>query len=195
MKLLAVLAIAIVLIAAGCSQQPAPQQSVTQEEDILNYSADAGVFPTAATGDVVEVDYIGRLENGTVFDTSVEAEAKKAKLPLREKYEPLRFTVGAGQMITGFDAAVVGMKEGDEKNATIPPEQAYGKKREDLVLSIPVSNIQGGDVEVGMVLVSSNMRGVVTDISGGNATVDFNHELAGKTLVFTIKMVKIEKKY
>lgn len=151
---------------------------------------------TAEKGDTVFVNYIGKLENGTVFDTSVEAEAKKAGLPLRQSYSPLEFTVGAGQMIAGFDSGVVGMKEGEEKIVRIAPEDAYGNRREDAIISIPVANIGNSEsIKVGSMLYAQNgASGTVIEIENGTAKVDFNHELAGKTLVFTIRMVRISKK-
>ena len=150
----------------------------------------------AAKGDTVQVDYIGRLQNGTVFDTSIASEAKKAGLPLRDKYDLLEFTIGAGQMIAGFDSGVIGMKEGEEKNVTIQPAQAYGERNEAAVITIPVDKIGNSEnIKVGMELSAQNGAvGKVISIENGTAKIDFNHELAGKTLVFTIRMAKIFKK-
>jgi FKBP-type peptidyl-prolyl cis-trans isomerase 2 len=151
---------------------------------------------SAAKGDTVQVDYIGKLENGTVFDTSIASEAKKAGLPLRDKYDFLEFTVGAGQMIAGFDAAVVGMKEGEEKTVKIPAAQAYGQRREDAVVSVPLDKIGNSEgIKVGSMLYAQNgAAGKVVEMASGTAKIDFNHELAGKDLVFTIRMAKIRKK-
>jgi FKBP-type peptidyl-prolyl cis-trans isomerase 2 len=77
----------------------------------------------AKEGDIVRVHYTGRLEDGTVFDTSDERS-------------PLEFTIGSGQIITGFEQAVVGMEPGELKTATIPPEEAYGPRREDMTLTV-----------------------------------------------------------
>ena len=82
----------------------------------------------AQKGDTVAVDYVGTLDDGTVFDTSIREEAIKAGLPLRSSYSPLEFTAGAGQMIAGFDAAVIGMKVGEEKNVHLTPSEAYGNQ-------------------------------------------------------------------
>ncbi|HDI73234.1 MAG TPA: hypothetical protein ENF58_03780 [Candidatus Altiarchaeales archaeon] len=77
-------------------------------------------------GKIVKVDYIGKFENGTVFDTSIEDEAKKAGIYNKfRSYEPFSFVVGEGQVIEGFDNAVLGMKVGEEKEVTIPPEKGY----------------------------------------------------------------------
>ncbi len=151
---------------------------------------------SVAKGDTVQVDYIGALENGKVFDTSIASEAKKAGLPLREKYDFLEFQVGAGQMIKGFDAGVVGMKEGEEKIVKIQAADAYGGRDESRVISIPVDRIgNSSDIKVGAELYAQNgAAGKVIAIENGTAKIDFNHELAGKDLVFTIRMVKIFKK-
>jgi len=187
------LAITLFLAAAGCiSAQPGA--NTTNGGDIMKNNT-AGQL-SAAKGDTVQVDYIGKLENGTVFDTSIASEAKKAGLPLREKYDFLEFTVGAGQMIKGFDAGVVGMKEGEEKTVKIPAADAYGPKREDAIISVPVSQIGNSEsIKVGSMLYAQNgAAGKVIEITNGTAKIDFNHELAGKDLVFTIRMVKIKKK-
>lgn len=147
----------------------------------------------AAKGDTVAVDYVGTLDDGTVFDTSLKAEAQKAGLPLRPSYEPLEFTVGAGQMIKGFDAGVVGMKVGDEKTIHLQPSEAYGEKSAEIIVAIPKANI-GGNVSIGDRLSSSQgLSGIVTKVTNDTITADFNHELAGKALNFRIIMRKVTK--
>ena len=190
--LLALGMIALLLLGCAAPSVQEKSQTVKQGVDVVKAQTEG---KAAASGDTVEVDYIGAFENGTLFDTSIEGEAKKGGLPLRPSYSPLEFTVGAGQMIEGFDAAVVGMKEGQQKTVTLPPEKAYGGWSQENVVEVPVANIQGtGELKVGGVLSGPNgMRGKIVKIEGGKATVDFNHDLAGKTLVFTIKMVKITK--
>lgn len=178
------------------NQVPASSASMVELEnkavigDIVNKDI------AAANGDTVSVNYIGKLVNGTLFDTSIQAEAQKAGMPLRPYYEPLSFTVGAGQMISGFDAAVVGMKIGEEKTVSIPPAQAYGEKRADAIFAVPLNQIgNSSGLKVGMTLSSANgATGRVIDITNGTVLVDMNRELAGETLVFTIKMVTIQKK-
>ena len=150
----------------------------------------------AANGDTVSVNYIGKLTNGQLFDTSIKEEAQKAGFPLRPSYAPLSFTVGAGQMISGFDTAVVGMKIGEEKTVSLSPAQAYGEKREDAIISVPLDQVgNSSGMKVGALLYAQNgATGKVIEITNGTARVDFNHELAGETLVFTIRMVNITKK-
>jgi len=156
-------------------------------------NASAGA-QTAQKGDTVQVDYVGTFQNGTVFDTSIKSVAQQAGLPLRPTYSPLEFTLGAGQMIPGFDAAVVGMTVGQTKTVTLTPDQAYGPYNPDAVVSIPLSSIgNSANVTVGSVLqAQSGATGTVVSIANGTAKVDFNSEMAGKTLVFTITLVKID---
>jgi FKBP-type peptidyl-prolyl cis-trans isomerase 2 len=204
MRIGSVLAIALVFILFaslfGCAQKanPAPPASMVPLVEMENKSKLGDLIAStkvAASGDTVSVNYIGKLTNGQLFDTSIKEEAQKAGFPLRPSYAPLTFKVDAGQMIPGFDAAVVGMKEGEEKTVTIAPEQAYGNRREDAIFSVPLASIgNASDIKVGSILYAQNgATGKVLEISNGTARIDFNHELAGQTLVFTIRMVSIQK--
>ena len=150
--------------------------------------------PKAKAGDKVAVDYLGTLENGTVFDTSIKEEAEKAKMPARPSYAPLEFTVGAGQMIKGFDEGVVDMRVGDEKTITIAPADAYGEYQEGALMQVPISQLTQARIQpqVGMQLGMPNGRtGTIKEVNKDYALIDLNHELAGKTLVFKIIMRKI----
>ena len=150
--------------------------------------------PKAKKGDKVAVDYLGTLEDGTVFDTSIKEEAEKAKMPARPSYEPLEFTVGAGQMIKGFDEGVVGMGVGEEKTITIPPAEAYGEYQEGALTQVPVSQLTQAGIkpQVGMKLGMPDGRvATIKEVNKDYALIDLNHELAGKTLVFKIIMRKI----
>lgn len=139
----------------------------------------------AKNGDVVQVDYTGTLENGTVFDTSVGRE-------------PLNFTLGEGQMIPGFEQAVLGMKVGESKTFTIPADEAYGQYSDDLVVVInreELTNIP--DPEVGQQLYGSQtdgttITGTITNVTDTTVTVDFNPPLAGENLTFEIELVSIQ---
>jgi FKBP-type peptidyl-prolyl cis-trans isomerase 2 len=145
-------------------------------------------------GDTISVDYVGKLEDGTVFDTSVKEAAVEAGIynQMRD-YEPLTFTVGAGQMIKGFDEGVVGMKVGEEKTLKIPPDEAYGEYIQELSRELPVEAVNFAP-EVGMQLATeTGLSGFVTEVGEKTFIVDFNHELAGKTLIFDIKVVSVEE--
>ncbi len=130
-------------------------------------------------GDHVSVEYTGMLENGSVFDSS----AGRA---------PLEFDAGAGQMIKGFDAAVIGMHKGDEKNVTIKPEDAYGMPDPKNVIEVPLSSIPN-NMKAGDTLYAGDQPVRVVDIKNTTAVIDANHFLAGKTLIFKIKIVGIKK--
>jgi peptidylprolyl isomerase len=138
----------------------------------------------ASNGDVVRVDYTGTLEDGTVFDTSLGRE-------------PIEFTLGAGEMIPGFEEAVLGMEIGETKTFTIPPEEAYGPRYDELIMEVPLSDLpEGLDPEVGQQLQSTRSDGqmiivTVVEISETSITVDANHPLAGKDLTFEIELVSI----
>ncbi|MFH1447515.1 MAG: peptidylprolyl isomerase [Candidatus Micrarchaeota archaeon] len=195
MKQLFALAIAFLLL--GCASQNTSEKQITGEPT-LNATEPlpepaGNVSVKAEKGDAVAVDYLGTLEDGTVFDTSIKEEAIKANLPLRPSYSPLEFTVGAGQMIKGFDAAVVGMAVGEEKTVRLEPDDAYGERREDLVISAPRSNAPE-DIQIGSQVTAGNgMPGTVIAMDNETVTVDFNHNLAGEVLNFKIIMRKISK--
>ncbi len=140
---------------------------------------------TAKNGDTVRVHYTGRLEDGTVFDSSAGRD-------------PLEFTLGTGQVIGGFDEAVSGMHEGEERAARIPADDAYGQRRDDLVLEMPRQQIpEDLDLELGMRLELRQQDGnavpvTVTDIADESVTLDANHPLAGKDLTFELELVSIQ---
>lgn len=144
-------------------------------------------------GDTISVDYVGKLEDGTVFDTSVKEVAIEAGIYNQMRnYEPLKFTVGAGQMIEGFDKGVVGMRVGETKTLKIPPEEAYGERDPELSRELPVETVNFVP-EIGMQLATdTGLRGTVTEVGEKNFVIDFNHELAGKTLIFEVTVVSVE---
>lgn len=138
----------------------------------------------AKPGDKVKVHYTGTLEDGTRFDSS-------------EGREPLEFTVGEGNVIPGVDEAVVGMSPGDQKTVTVPPQQAYGPRREDAVRDFPRSSIpEHIDLREGLQLQAQTPDGqpivlTVIAVKDDSVTLDANHPLAGKDLVFDLEMVEI----
>jgi peptidylprolyl isomerase len=131
-------------------------------------------------GSTVNVHYTGRLTNGEVFDSS-------------EGKEPLSFTVGSGQIIPGFESAIIGKNIGDKVTVNIPPAQAYGEVREDLLVKVPNTQLPG-PVEVGMSLQAQSENGMavnvtVVEVNEDHAVIDGNHPFAGKELVFDIEVV------
>jgi peptidylprolyl isomerase len=138
----------------------------------------------AKTGDNVTVHYTGKLADGTVFDTSKERE-------------PLNFAIGDGNLIPGFESAVVGMAAGESKTTEIPAEQAYGPHRDDMVLTVDRQQIPDTiPLDLGQQLQIQHPNGqaipvLVTEISDGKVTLDANHPLAGKDLTFEIELLAI----
>lgn len=147
--------------------------------------------------DTITVDYVGKLEDGTVFDTSIESVAKASgKYASGRNYsEGLSFAVGAGQMIAGFDKGVEGMKIGETKTVTIPAKEAYGERSDKNMIKVPREQIPDADkLQKWAKLMSSNGQSfTVYAIDSKEVTLDGNHELAGKTLVFDITIKSIKK--
>lgn len=135
-------------------------------------------------GDVVRVHYTGRLTTGEQFDSSVGRE-------------PLEFTVGAGMMIKGFDAAMPGMAVGDKKTINIAPEDGYGDRSEEAIIPFPAEHVPADmKLEPGMGLTLTNQMGqpvpvVVVEVRPDVVILDANHFLAGKELVFDIELMEI----
>lgn len=138
-------------------------------------------------GDTIKVEYTGKLEDGTVFDSS-------------EKHgKPLEFEVGAGQLIKGFEEGVVGMKEGEEKEIAIKKEDGYGEPNPELVKKVPRDQLpKEQEPQPGMMLVLTMPNGQqvpakITEVNDQEATLDLNHPLAGKDLTFNIKVTDIQQ--
>lgn len=132
----------------------------------------------------VSVHYTGKLEDGNVFDSS-------------QGRDPLSFTVGAGQLIKGFETGVMGMKVSESKTVNIPANEAYGPVREELIQKIERNLLpEELDPQVGQKLASQGEDGrqmvvSVIAIDDQTITIDGNHELAGKDLIFEIEVVSI----
>jgi peptidylprolyl isomerase len=138
----------------------------------------------AKEGDTVKVHYTGKLEDGTIFDSSRERE-------------PFELTIGSGMTIPGFENGIVGMAVGDTTTITIPPEEAYGPRRDELVTTISRDQIPPNITpEVGQQLQMQHPNGsiinvTITDVRPDSVTFDANHPLAGKTLIFEIELMEI----
>ena len=135
-------------------------------------------------GDTVKVHYTGTLEDGTVFDSSKDRD-------------PLEFTVGAQQVIPGFEQMVQGMNAGESKKETIPVDFAYGQARQELVLEVDKTSLPADiPLEPGLPLQLSQADGsvipvVIGSIAEDKVVLDANHPLAGKDLTFEIELVEI----
>lgn len=134
--------------------------------------------------DTVRVHYTGKLDDGSVFDSSLERE-------------PIEFTIGEGSVIPGFERAVVGMNPGETKTVRIASDDAYGPYREDMVLTVKRNQFPP-DIEptVGQALQVQQTTGeplivTVSEVSEASVKLDANHPLAGKDLTFDIQLVAI----
>jgi len=141
-------------------------------------------------GKFVAIHYTGKLENGDIFDSCTGDV-------------PFEFEVGAGSVISGLDSAVRGMEVNEEKRVVIPPEEAYGDYNDAMVQSIPAADVKAHfEPKVGMTIGVQLENGMhvpatITEVGESSVKIDFNHQLAGKTLHFDVKIIEIndEPKY
>ena len=135
------------------------------------------------SGKTVTVNYTGKLEDGSVFDTS-----------LKEGREPLHTVLGNGSLIPGFEKGLLGLKEGEKATLNIDPVEAYGEYLDGLVTVVEKDKVPEG-VKIGDMLQSEGPRGtmnvVVKEINDKGVKLDANHPLAGKKLVFDIEVLKV----
>jgi peptidylprolyl isomerase len=139
---------------------------------------------TAKQGDTVHIHYSGALDDGTVFDSSADRD-------------PLSFTIGSGQVIPGFEEAVIGMAIDEKKNVTIPVDKAYGPRNEELIMTVPKEQVPPDlNPEVGQKLQMQGPNDTpvvveVTEVAEEHIKLDANPPLAGKDLIFDIELVEI----
>ncbi|MFC1800945.1 peptidylprolyl isomerase [Nanoarchaeota archaeon] len=137
-------------------------------------------------GDKIKVEYTGTFDDGTVFDSTE-----------KHNNQPLEFEAGAGNVIKGFDEAVIGMEKGEEKEVKIPADQAYGQPNPDLLKKVPRDKLpKDQEPKEGMMLVLGSPDGKqiparIAKVEETEVTIDLNHPLAGKNLNFKIKIVEI----
>lgn len=155
---------------------------------------------TIDAGDTVEVEYVGRAEDGTVFDTSRETVATESGLadaqPDRE-FDALTVEVGAGDVIAGVDEALIGMAAGEIETIDIPPEKGYGEWSEDHVREYDTDELSetlgGREPEVGQyVETQDGTPAEITHVDDETARIDFNAPLAGETLTFELEVLAVE---
>jgi peptidylprolyl isomerase len=140
-------------------------------------------MPKVKDGDAVKIHYTGTLKDGTEFDTSVGGD-------------PMEFTVGEGKLIPGFEKAVVGLAPGDKKTFTIPFDEAYGPRRDELVVAVErdqmpsdLNPVVGDDLV--MEREDKKFRVRVVEVTDDTVTLDANHPLAGEDLNFEVELVEI----
>ena len=135
------------------------------------------------TGDTVKVHYTGKLEDGSIFDSS-----------LTEGREPIEVTLGQGQLIPGFEAGLMDMSEGEKKTVEIESADAYGEPRAEMINEVPKANVPEG-VQAGEMLQGMGPQGPVNvkvvSVTEDTVTLDANHPLSGKKLIFDLEIVSI----
>jgi peptidylprolyl isomerase len=138
----------------------------------------------ASIGDTVRVHYMGKLEDGTVFDTTIARE-------------PIEFTIGQGQVIPGFEQAIIGMEPGQSQTVRVPASKAFGPYQDEMVQMVHPDQLpEGVRPETGQQLEIPRQDGQnfvvrITDVSESAVTLDANHPLAGKDLIFNVRLVEI----
>lgn len=170
---MALVALVALALASACGGTPSPVTAATGQA--ARSGQGGGV---AKAGDRVSVHYTGTLDNGKQFDSS-------------KGRAPLQFTVGAGNVIAGFDRAVTGLEVGKSVKVRMEPKDAYGDRRDDLVASVPAAQAPPG-LKVGQTVSLGGRPAVVKAITPETVTVDANHELAGQALNFEIELVSID---
>ena len=141
-------------------------------------------MPPAASGDTVKVHYTARLDDGSVVDTS-------------DGGDPIEITLGGGQVIPGFEEALVGMAPGERKRVRVPCAKAYGERSADMICELPRAKLPPGAVPVPGQRVRVNVEGghsllaVVVAVTEQTVTLDANHRMAGKDLVFDLHLAAI----
>jgi len=142
----------------------------------------------AKEGSKIKLDYEGKLESGEIFDSSKHGDHS----------HPLEFTIGARQVIQGFEKAVKGLKKGDKKEFKIKPEEGYGKPDPKMIQKIPREALpKGQEPKEGMVLIINSPEGrqfpvKIVGVEKDSVSIDLNHPLAGKTLIFNIEVLDVE---
>jgi peptidylprolyl isomerase len=139
---------------------------------------------TAKQGDTVRVNYTGKSEDGSVFESSVGLM-------------PLKFTIGSDEVVSGFEDAIIGMHPGEKKTVVVQPEDGFGLYDENLVFEVPNEEFPDGVIpQIGMDFEMVDEDGyeisaVVIEISKGSVTIDANAPLAGKAVIYDIELVEI----
>ena len=164
----------------GSPRIPVPILAIALAVGALLLLAACGEEPVATDGDQVTVHYTGTLDDGTEFDSSRERE-------------PLPFTLGQQAVIPGFENAVRGISVGDSITVRIEPAEAYGERRDDLIIEVPAQAAPEGFSVGDRVQLANGLPAVIIAMTDEIITLDANHQLAGQALTFAIELVTLEK--
>lgn len=145
------------------------------------------------SGDFVSINYIGRVKDtGEIFDLTYEDVAKKEDVfDSKIKYGPVTIVIDGGFLLKGLNDAIKEMKVGEKKKIELAADKAFGERKSELISLVPESKFKGQDIDVhpGSVVNADKLQGRVLSMDGGRVRIDFNHPLAGKTLVYEIEVV------
>jgi FKBP-type peptidyl-prolyl cis-trans isomerase 2 len=179
---LAIVLFALAIIVAACSDSGASEDPVDESTNTTAETDTAGGDGLVATdGDIVEVHYVGTLDDGSQFDSS------------RERGTALTFTLGTGEVISGFDDAVRGAKVGDVNTVRMEAADAYGEPSDEFIIDVPF-NPEQGDIAVGdQVYLNNGQPATILAITDESVTLDANHPLAGEALTFEIEVLSITR--
>ena len=145
-------------------------------------------------GDFVELEYTGKLEDGTVFDTTDEAVAKEAGMQNPDaKYGPVKICIGENHVVAGLDSQLEGKEPGNEYTINVPPEKGFGKKDAKQIQLISTSKFKKENVNPapGLQVNIDGTVGVIKSVSGGRTLVDFNHPLSGQNLTYEVRVKRV----
>lgn len=174
-----VVLLTITLLVAGCTGKDATSPAASPSSSSAASGSGAGV----QDGDMVDIEYTGTLVNGSVFDSSKDRG-------------PFQFVVGTGTAITGFDTQIKGMTIGQSKKFTLTPDEAYGEYDPTLIQAMPIGFIpKEENVTIGDTITLFNGENYfpakIIDLNATNVTFDLNHQLAGQSLTFDVKLVNL----
>jgi len=144
-------------------------------------------------GDFIEIDYTGRLEDSTVFDTTEESVAKKEKIHNPDaRYGSVVICVGQNHVVAGLDKGIEGKDAGKEYKIEVSPEEGFGKKDAKLIQMIATNKFRKENINPmpGLQVNIDGMLGIIRNVSGGRTLVDFNHPLSGRVVTYEAKIVK-----
>ncbi len=147
---------------------------------------------TVAAKDFIELNYTGKLKDGTVFDTTEKTVAEANGLPVEREFTPAIICIGEGQLLPGLDAALAGKEVGKEYTIPLEAKDAFGKRDIKKMKIVPMSTFKEHKVkpQAGLQVEVDGEMGTITRVSGGRVIVNFNHPLAGKDLDYTITITK-----
>lgn len=148
----------------------------------------------AKNGDIVEINYTGKLVEGNIFETTIEQKAKEENIFVKgAKYGPQVFIIGEGELLPGLEKALLEMNPNDVKNIQLDSEMAFGERKPELMVVLPLKEFTKRKINPfpGLVLDLNNQQARVQSVSGGRVRVDFNHPLAGKKVEFELCLEKV----